>query len=157
MQIIHICYNNSLNDTNTMKIKPLIVSCLLTLGSLANATNIVMVSETNDGTRLVVDSDSFIIQKDNNISFIGAQFAYVTEGEFSTPFAFVTEVNACRNRNGLIHYRVLENNAWVTRNKYFWSSAGTKMFDRAGESLCDILDVRVREYKEKEKAKGQTY
>lgn len=129
-----------------MKLKTLLASLVLASSISAGATNLVMVMESDQGIRLVVDSDSFVaVPADDKTPLIAARFSYVKDGEFTTPFAYVTEVASCKTRNGPLYYRVQEGNTWITKQKYFWSANGNKMYDAAGNALCDILEVRIQE------------
>jgi hypothetical protein len=133
-----------------MKFKSILAATLLATSLTASATNWVMVTESQEA-RLLVNSDSFTTVKgDDGTLLIAAQFSYVKDGTMSPAIAYVTELNACRTRNGVLYGRAFENGAWVTKNTYFWSVNGNKLYDGAGNALCDILSVRVRESSPKE-------
>lgn len=130
-----------------MKLKTILASILLTTALAAQAENWVMVSESDQNVRLLVDSDGFTSAKgDDGTPVIAAPFTFFSaDGQRTPTFAYVTTVTSCRTRNGILLYRTLENNAWVTKQTYFWSVNGKKMYDVAGNALCDILDVRMKE------------
>lgn len=112
------------------------------------AANWMMITEGQSGSRLLVDTETFSIQKDNNIPFVGALFRFFDSNEgYSTPFAYVIEMSSCRNRNGRLLVRARENNVWVTKQEFFFSAGGTKVYDKGALFLCDTLEYMAKESK----------
>lgn len=129
-----------------MKLKKFLASTLLTVSLAANANNWIMVQEADNGNRLIVDIETFMVTKgDDNTPLVAAIFSYVEDGKLGEPFAFVTDLKSCTTRNGLIHHRMYDGVKWNTVQRYFWSKNGRKMYDAGGMALCDMLEVKVRQ------------
>ena len=127
-------------------IKTLVLSLLFAASSAMAVENWVSVQDAANGDRLLVDSETFSPTKgDDGTVFIAAAFRFVSDGELSTPFAYVTEASTCIKSGGLLYYRTRENGQWVTKGRYWWAKNGSKMYDAGGQALCDILRVRIKE------------
>ena len=139
------------------KLASLVFSLAMTLPAHAGE-NWVSVLDSTDGARLLVDSDSFNPAKsDDEKIIIGAMFKFVSEGEPGPVFVYITEASSCNQNGGPLLYRAWENNAWVTKKKFWWSVNGSKMFDGAGRVLCDILNVRIKESSSKKTPDQKIY
>lgn len=126
---------------------------LALVSSLATASeDWVFVVDSTDGVRLLIDSTSFLVSTDkttknkqNNPFYVGARFKYVdpVTGD-GTPFAFVQNVNTCIANHGEILYREYQKGKWATAGRYWWDSNGTKMYDTAGQLLCEVLKEQIK-------------
>ena len=117
--------------------KGLLALSLACAAMAAQAENWIMIQETDTGARLLVDVDSYkAIKGDNGAPFAAALFRFFKDGEAGEPFAYVVDTASCKNMNGTVYSRILENNKWVTSGKYWWSKNGNKMYDSGGEILC---------------------
>ena len=124
---------------------------LSTQNSLAGE-NWVMVKESDDGVRLLVESEGFTQTVDNGIALIAAKFRTIeADNKNNIPVAFVTRVESCNNLNGELFARSWSetNKRWETITTYWWSGDGRKLYDAAGVTLCRILAVRIKEAESK--------
>jgi hypothetical protein len=106
--------------------------------SVAQAESWILVQESDSGSRLLVDVDSYKrdIKGDDGTTFAGALFRFFIKGEAGAPFAFLVETESCKSMNGQLISRKWENGKWVTTEKYWWSKDGNKMYDSGGTLLC---------------------
>lgn len=126
--------------------KKLLIASLLALSSLgAYAERWVPVIDGNSGNRLIVDVDSFTTSVDEGTVYLVAIFRIVTNGEMGTDMVFLTDSGNCRGMSGTLFHRSKASGKWETVQKWWWSKHGTKLYDSAGETLCDILSVRIKE------------
>lgn len=118
-----------------------IALALTTLAAPA-AEKWVHVLDGEDGTRMIVDVASFArAQGDEGATYIGANFRYVSDGKINPVFIFVTELASCKSGAGELYARVLRDGRWVTRDTYFWSQSGTKLYDHGAQALCTLLSA----------------
>lgn len=108
----------------------------------AHAENWTMVQESDNGSRLLVDIDSYRnnTKGDDGTIFVAAMFRFFSNGEAGSPFLYITEADSCKRMNGTLYSRKWENGKWVTTDKFWWSKNGSKMYDSAGELLCDVYN-----------------
>lgn len=131
--------------------KKILLGLLLVSTTVFAEPNWVVVTDSDNGTRMFVDSESFAPSTgDGGAMFIAAQFKFFSNGEFGRTMAYVTEMNSCEKQSGILYQREFINSKWVTASKRWWDKNGNKMYDRAGTALCDILNVRLAETKKKQ-------
>jgi hypothetical protein len=136
--------------------KKVLGALALSMSMAASAENWVAVMDATDGTRMLVDSDSWIVGKDdknpNSPYYAMAMFKFAGEGKIGDSFVYVTEVKSCDKGRGELVYRARNGDKWETKATYWFEADGHKMYDAGGKALCDIFWVRAREMKE-DKAK----
>lgn len=119
------------------------------LSSAIAAPSWTMITESDDGDRLVVDVSSFTIDKDEKDKrspyYIMATFKMesVYNGK---PFTMVIEADSCDNKGGDLWVRIKENNKWKTVSKFFWTSEAGKMYDGGGDVLCIMLAAELKKF-----------
>jgi hypothetical protein len=133
--------------------------CLMLVLGQAHAANWIMVDETDDGIRMLVDVDTWRLTKqsenDDDIT-AAAMFRFVTsDGKLQKPFAYVNYVKSCASGNGELFMRDYDGTSWSTTTKHWWSRGGSKLYDRAGAALCDIFKVRLEAHRKSENSEKQ--
>lgn len=135
--------------------KKVLGALALSLSMAASAENWVMVTDADNGTRMLVESDSWVIQKDktdvNSPYYIAAMFRFISDSKYGDPFLYITKADSCGKGRGELVMREYENEKWVTIDKKWFEVTGPKMYDQAGKALCEIFQVRAREYQENKK------
>lgn len=110
----------------------------LTISASAFAADWRQLSETQDGSKLLVDLQSLSFQPSNGINFTGALFQFVPGDGV---FAYVIESDACAKGEGRLSYLLRENNEWVTKQTYWYNVKGSRMYDIAAMVLCKATEV----------------
>lgn len=132
--------------------KKVLGALALSMSMAVSAENWVRVSDAEDGTRMLVESDSWVINKDktdeNSPWYIAAQFRFVTDSRYGKVFLYVTKAESCDKGRGELVQREYENEKWTTVGKTWFESTGPKMYDQGGKALCDIFAQRARELRE---------
>jgi len=126
--------------------KKIILAAALAVSFAAHAESWVMVQEAENGARLLVDVDKFVANKDTMANgpeiYLAAPFKYFMNGKSTDAVAFVIDRETCKMREGPLVKRTWDGKAWVTVETYWWSSSGTKMYDSAGQALCELYRIR---------------
>lgn len=132
----------------------------LSMSMAASAENWIGIMDATDGTRMLVDSDSWIVDKDdqnkNSPYYLVALFKFAGEGKIGESFIYVTEAKSCDKGRGELMYRTRVGDKWETKATYWFESDGHKMYDAGGKALCDIFTVRAREMKERKAKQNPT-
>jgi hypothetical protein len=123
--------------------KKLFTSALLLVTMAASATNWQAIQDSDDGSRLLMDSDSYAEGKaDDGTATLAGKFRYFVSGEMRPEAAYVVFTDSCKAGNGLLFMRTYDGEKWVTANKYWWAKNGSKMYDVIGNFLCDVHKLR---------------
>jgi hypothetical protein len=109
----------------------------LTLSVSATASDWRQISESQDGSKLLMDLQSLQFQPDNGTNFTGALFQFAPGNGI---FVYVIESDACTKGQGRLHYREHENGEWVTKQTYWFNVEGTRMYDIASFFLCKATE-----------------
>lgn len=120
--------------------KKLFVATILAIASVSvNAQSWKMITDSTNGLRLVVDTDSIVIDK----YMLGNAERYRIHGTMQylggnplPPFKAIIDTNDCLVRGGGPLVNLYENGE---QSNYVWDTNGTKMFDAQGQFLCGWL------------------
>jgi hypothetical protein len=144
--------------------KKLIVSALAAMmfAIPAKAEDWVMVMEADVGTRLLVDFDSFGVQKwpdatspkKQNI-WLSAKFIYYGKDGANPAFVYTTKYDSCKSGNGELVHQEWNGTAFANKNRYWWSTEGLKMYDAGGLALCALARAAADATNTKSKLNGK--
>jgi len=112
----------------------------------------------NSTNQLMVDASTFGVVKDqlnpNSPRYLVAKFKIVGRDAVGVRVNLV-KVASCNQGSGAIWQRQHQGCGWVTTENYVWSSTGDQFLDHAGQTLCAILGVRIRELEQSNAATPQ--
>ena len=133
--------------------KLLIAVGILAITTTANAENWQLLTDAENGTRLVVDTDSIMLTPYNDVKgeksiAVSAKMAYIDSQE-SLQFISGIDGNECVYKGAGTIVNIFPDK---TKNGYFWSLKGSKLFDAQGSWLCEYL-VRYADQVDKQKNK----
>ena len=145
--------------------KYIIAGCIaLALSAVAHAENWIMVMESDNNVRLLVDVDSFGAKNwpsssdaTKQIPWLFAKFMFYTSDGTGDPFLYTTKAESCNNGNGELVLQGWDGKNFATKNRYWWSKDGHKMYDSGGLALCALLksNASTEPTKQKSAATGK--
>ena len=146
-----------------MKKTIIAVVAALALTAIAHAENWIMVMESKDGPRLLVDVDSFggkqwpdLTDASKSNVWLFAKFMYYNnESGAGEPFVFTTKFDTCKTGNGELVYQAWDGKNFANKGRYWWSADGQKMYDAGGLALCALAKGAVAPDKQKQGTKGK--
>jgi hypothetical protein len=130
--------------------KKFIIAASIVLSFFAySAEKWTLVANSVDSTnQLIVDASTFGVEKDqltpNAPRYLVAKFKIVGRNAIGVRVNIVN-ITSCNQAGGEIWQRQHQGCGWVTTKNYIWSSTGDQFLDHAGQTLCAILGVRIRE------------
>lgn len=138
--------------------KKLIAIAIMSLANIAGAENWTVVSESTDGIRLLIDTDSLTIQEwadktapTNKIPWAIASFVYFKTGEGpSDPVLFTTKLQSCDNKGGEVILEEKDNTSkFHITSRFWWSVNGKRVYDDVGQALCLLTDAKLQDMQPK--------
>lgn len=143
--------------------KSIIAACAaLALCAVAHAENWIMVMESKEGARLLVDVDSFGAKQwpDADASkpavlWIASRFMFYGPDGAGQPFIYTTKFDSCKTGNGELVFQEWDGKNFASKSRYWWSNDGQKMYDAGGITLCAIAKEVAAPVKQKSSAKGK--
>jgi hypothetical protein len=131
--------------------KYLLAVLALTTALSANAQNWSVVTDGDNGERLLLDTDSlkfdeYVISENNKSVLLSGIFKYFAKEE-GAPFYAVIDVPECivKHAGSLVH-KYNDN----TTDVRYWSETGKRFYDSEGAWLCGYAIVQF-DYKDKKK------
>lgn len=130
--------------------KKLIIAASMVLSFFAHSEeNWTLVSTSVDLTnKLMVDSGTFGVVRDhlNPVSprYLVAKFKIIGRNDIGVRIYLVKAAD-CNKGKGELWQRQHKGYGWVTTENYIWTLTGDQFSDQAGQTLCSILGVRLRE------------
>lgn len=121
-------------------LRKLVFLTALLASTTASAENWQLIEDATNGIRLVVDVDSPMLtpyqnEKEAKSIAVSALMAYIDNNE-SIQFVAGIDGDECVYKGAGTIINVFEDK---TKNKYFWSTNGTKLYDAQGQWLCRYL------------------
>ena len=120
--------------------KRFLAAASILVATVAQATpNWVMLTESEEGNRFLIDVSRYQASTDGGTLFLGSLFRIAhSDGKFSDSFAFVIAAETCASASGLIQQRTFneKTSRWETIRQYHWDDKGERFYDYAGAALC---------------------
>ena len=124
--------------------KFIIAGCIaLALTAVAHAETWIMVKESTEGVRLLVDVDSFGAKQwpdggdaTRPVWWVAAKFMYYGPDGAGDPFIYTTRADSCKPGNGELVFQTWDGKNFANKARYWWSTDGQKMYDAGGVALC---------------------
>jgi len=103
------------------------------------------VSDSQDGTRLIVDINSITLDEyDTDKQRVYANMRYITPTEAHDPFITVIDAKECVTKQSGKMFNIYSNG---DKQEFFWSVDGNKMYDNQGKFLCLVLFKALDKHK----------